>query len=52
MLFYFFSNKVSDKTMFNKLINFNLVLHSNSKSECGICYEDVNEVKELYKNLP
>ena len=26
------------------------MLHSNSKGECGICYENKENISELYKN--
>ena len=44
-------NEISDKNLSNKVINSNLVLHSNSKGECGVCYEDVNELRELSQNM-
>jgi len=44
------SNEILDKDLYNKTINSNLVVQSNKQGEFGVCYKNIEDVRELYKN--
>lgn len=44
------SSDILDKNLYNKTINSNLVIQSNKNNEFGICYKNIEDIRELYKS--